>query len=30
VAGADADEALGAWGIDEGRIAALRQAGAVD
>ncbi len=30
VAGADADEALQAWGIDEGRIAALRQSGAVD
>ncbi len=30
VAGADAEEALPAWGIHEGRIAALRQAGAVD
>jgi alpha-methylacyl-CoA racemase len=30
VAGADAEEALQSWGIDEGRIAALRRAGAVD
>ena len=28
--GADADEALASWGIDEGRIAALRASGAVD
>ena len=30
VAGQDTDEALGAWGIDEGRISKLRSAGAID
>ena len=30
VAGQDADEALEAWGIEEARVKALRQAGAVD
>jgi alpha-methylacyl-CoA racemase len=30
VAGADAEEALRSWGIDGGRIAALRRSGAVD
>jgi len=30
VAGADAEEALQSWGVDEGRIATLREAGAVD
>ncbi len=30
VAGADAEEALRSWGIDESRITALRQSGAVD
>jgi alpha-methylacyl-CoA racemase len=29
-AGTDADEALGDWGVDEGRIASLRKAGAID
>ncbi len=30
VAGADADEALRSWGIDDDRIATLRESGAVD
>jgi alpha-methylacyl-CoA racemase len=30
VSGADAHEALRSWGIDEGRIASLRESGAVD
>jgi alpha-methylacyl-CoA racemase len=30
VAGQDTDEALGAWGVDEKRLAALRAGGAVD
>jgi alpha-methylacyl-CoA racemase len=30
VAGADADEALRSWGVDEGRLATLRECGAVD
>jgi alpha-methylacyl-CoA racemase len=29
VAGADTDEALAAWGVDDARIASLRQAGAI-
>jgi alpha-methylacyl-CoA racemase len=30
VAGQDTDEALGAWGVDDERIASLRKAGAID
>jgi alpha-methylacyl-CoA racemase len=29
VAGQDTDEALKAWGVDDGRVAALRQSGAI-